>query len=99
LYTAADLVVYPSLSEGFGRAGIESMSVGTPLACSDIPVFREVASNYAEFFDPNDPLEIADAILRAAQTGRKKEIALASSPRVEEVQEFLRVVRSAYSQT
>lgn len=99
LYTAADLVVYPSLSEGFGRACIESMSVGTPLACSDIPVFREVASNYAEFFDPNDPLEIADAILRAAQTGRKKEIAQPSSPRVEEVQDFLRIIRSASSQS
>ena len=99
LYTAADVVTYPSLSEGFGRACIESMSVGTPLACSDIPVFREVASNYAEFFDPNDPLEIADAILRAAQTGRKKEIPQASSPKVEEVQEFLRIIRSASYQS
>jgi glycosyltransferase involved in cell wall biosynthesis len=98
LYAAADVVVYPSLSEGFGRACIESMSVGTPLACSDIPVFREVASNYAEFFDPNDPLEISEAIIRAAQTGRKKEIAQSSSSKVEEVQEFLRVIRSASSQ-
>jgi glycosyltransferase involved in cell wall biosynthesis len=99
MYAAADVVVYPSFSEGFGRACIESMSVGTPLACSNIPVFREVASNYAEFFDPNDPVEIADGILRAAQTGRKKEIAQASSPKVEEVQEFLRIVRSASSQS
>jgi glycosyltransferase involved in cell wall biosynthesis len=99
LYTAADVVVYPSLSEGFGRACIESMSVGTPLACSDIPVFREVASDYAEFFDPNAPLEIADAILRAVQAGRKKEVAQASSSKVEEVQEFLRVIRSASSQS
>lgn len=97
LYAAADVVVYPSLSEGFGRACIESMSVGTPLACSDIPVFREVASGYAEFFDPNAPLEIADAILRAAQAGRKKEVAQTSSSKVEEVQEFLRVIRSSSS--
>jgi glycosyltransferase involved in cell wall biosynthesis len=75
------------------------MSVGTPLACSDIPVFREVASNYAEFFDPNDPLEIADAILRAAQTGRKKEVAQTSTPKIEEVQEFIRAVRSASAQS
>ena len=95
LYMAADVVVYPSFSEGFGRACIESMSVGTPLACSDIPVFREVASNYAEFFNPNNPLEIADAILKAAQAGRKKEIAQGDSPSAEEVLEFLRIVQSA----
>lgn len=95
LYTAADVVVYPSLSEGFGRACIESMSVGTPLACSDIPAFREVASNYAEFFNPESPLEMSSSILAAAQGGRKKEIAQSHCPTEGEIKEFLEIVRSA----
>jgi glycosyltransferase involved in cell wall biosynthesis len=98
LYTAADVVVYPSFSEGFGRACIESMSVGTPLACSDIPAFREVASDYAEFFNPNNPSEIASSIMVASQSGRKKEIAQPDSPSDKEIKDFLEIVRLASSQ-
>jgi glycosyltransferase involved in cell wall biosynthesis len=70
LYLAADVVVYPSLSEGFGRACLEAMSVGVPLACSNLPSFREVAKDYAIFFNPNVPKEIADGIQQAIQLGR-----------------------------
>ena len=37
-YQSVDLVVYPSLCEGFGRACIESMVCGTPLALSLIHI-------------------------------------------------------------
>ena len=70
LYLTADVVVYPSFSEGFGRACLEAMSVGIPLACSNLPSFREVAKGYAIFFNPNIPKEIADGIQRAIQVGR-----------------------------
>jgi glycosyltransferase involved in cell wall biosynthesis len=51
-YKSVDAVVYPSLSEGFGRSCIEAMACQTPLICSDIPVFREVAGDYPHYFDP-----------------------------------------------
>ena len=72
MYKVADVVVYPSLSEGLGMACLESMSAGTPLACSDIAVFREVANGYAEFFSPTNPVEMAGAIRRAHKSGPKK---------------------------
>lgn len=38
----ADLLVQPSLYEGFGIPPLEAMSLGTPALISDIPVFKEI---------------------------------------------------------
>jgi len=69
-YEAVDAVVYPSLCEGFGRSCLEATACGTPLACSDIPVFREVAGNYPQYFDPLDVHSMSNAIQIALQQGR-----------------------------
>lgn len=68
-YCAADAAVYPTLCEGYGRVCLESMASGAPLACSDLPVLREVAGDYAHYFDPHNPAEMAEAIRRAASAG------------------------------
>ena len=49
LYRNALIYVFPSLYEGFGTPIIEAQHSGTPLICSDIPVFKEVAGEGAEF--------------------------------------------------
>ena len=69
-YAAADVVVYPSLCEGFGRVCLEAMEAGAPLACSDLPVMREVAGNYACYFDPLDAVAIKNGINQALMKGR-----------------------------
>jgi len=71
-YSAADTVVYPSLCEGFGRVCLEAMEAGTPIACSDLPVMREVAGDYACWFDPFDNLSIVAAIEKALAEKRKE---------------------------
>lgn len=48
---AVDIMAYPSEYEGFGVAAAESMATGTPTVLSDIPVYREVANDAAEFVD------------------------------------------------
>jgi glycosyltransferase involved in cell wall biosynthesis len=70
-YQRASAVVYPSFCEGFGRACLEAMSQGTPLACSELEVFREVAGDYALYFDPHDAEDMAVKILGAARSGRR----------------------------
>jgi len=70
-YAAVDAVVYPSLCEGFGRVCLEAMDTGTPLACSDLAVMREVAGDYAHYFDPNDIGAIAGAMTAALGEGRR----------------------------
>jgi glycosyltransferase involved in cell wall biosynthesis len=43
---------------------LEAMARGLPVACSDIPVLREVVGDAAVLFDPHDPASIAPAIAR-----------------------------------
>ena len=61
-YLSCDVVVYPTLCEGFGRVALEAMELGVPIACSDLGVLREVAGDYPAYFDPWNPKAIADAI-------------------------------------
>lgn len=70
-YAAADAVVYPSLCEGFGRVCLEAMECGTPLACSDLEIMREVAGDYAHYFYPFDVASIARSIEGALAQERR----------------------------
>jgi glycosyltransferase involved in cell wall biosynthesis len=40
-YHAADLLAFPSTSEGWGLVVLEALAAGLPAVVSDIPVFRE----------------------------------------------------------
>lgn len=56
-------LVTASKDEGFGIPVIEAMSRSIPVVLSDIPIFREVASEAAHFFDPENPSEFTLAIM------------------------------------
>ena len=63
-YHAAELMVNPSLCEGFGLPVVETMACGTPAAISDIPALRETAGEAALYFDPLQTSSIIEAIRR-----------------------------------
>lgn len=65
LMRGADLLVHPSLYEGFGFVLLEAMARGCPVACADATALPETAGGAAELFDPNDTDDIAAAIRRA----------------------------------
>jgi len=67
----AEAFVNPSLYEGFGLPILESFHLKTPVACSDIPVFREIAANSAEYFDPKDEEDIIIKILAAINKSKE----------------------------
>ena len=54
----------PSLAEGFGVPIIEALAANTPVLCSDIPVFREVAGELADYFDPFSTESICASVTR-----------------------------------
>jgi glycosyltransferase involved in cell wall biosynthesis len=55
LYRTTKTYVCPSVFEGFGMPLVEALASNCNVACSDIPVFREVCGNDAMYFDPHDP--------------------------------------------
>jgi glycosyltransferase involved in cell wall biosynthesis len=66
LYAGATAVVALSLYEGFGLPVAEALSAGTPVLCSDIASFREVAGGAARLVDPLDVDAVAAALHDAA---------------------------------
>lgn len=68
--------VFPSLMEGFGLPGLEALATGTLVLASDIPVFKEVFKDHAEYFNPYDFSSIQKGIedALALDEGKRKEL-------------------------
>ena len=62
IYNACDVLISPSLDEGFGYPVAEGLKAGIGLVLSDIPVHHEVAGKYGNFFDTSDISGAAKAI-------------------------------------
>jgi glycosyltransferase involved in cell wall biosynthesis len=58
----ADVVVYPSLYEGFGFPALEAMLVGTPVVASNAACLPEVLGDGALLVDPHDAKAFIDAV-------------------------------------
>lgn len=54
LYSAASVLLYPSLYEGFGLPILEAMACGTPVVTSNISSMPEVGEDAALYVDPED---------------------------------------------
>jgi glycosyltransferase involved in cell wall biosynthesis len=61
LYGKVDLVVYPSLEEGFGLPPLEAMAAGTPVVASNWDSLVEVLGDAALLIDPRDTKAFSDA--------------------------------------
>ena len=48
-------LLFPSFVEGYGMPLIEALAAGVPVIASDLPVFREFASEIPDYADPLDP--------------------------------------------
>mgnify|MGYP005853213397 FL=1 len=73
LYSNAICFVYPSLYEGFGIPPLEAQSCGCPIVISDIPVFREIYRESAMFFNPYNPEDIAQKIIKVINDSSLRE--------------------------
>ncbi|EDX86828.1 glycosyl transferase, group 1 family protein [Synechococcus sp. PCC 7335] len=64
LYSAADVLVAPSLYEGFGLTVLEAMACGTPVVTANTTSLPEVAGDAAILVAPSDTEAIASATER-----------------------------------
>jgi glycosyltransferase involved in cell wall biosynthesis len=67
-YSAASLMVYPSLYEGFGLPVVEAMACGTPVVTSLGSSLEEIASGAAVLVDPYSISSMATAIEKVANS-------------------------------
>lgn len=59
VYTESDCLIAPSNGEGFGIPLIEAARQDLPIIARDIPIFREVVSEHASYFDGQAPQDLA----------------------------------------
>lgn len=64
LYNMATCFVYPSFYESFGLAQVEAMACGCPVVAANTGALPEIAGDAAVFCNPQDPADIASAIVR-----------------------------------
>ncbi len=82
LIRGAELLVHPSLYEGFGLVVLEAMARGTPVLAASATALPETGGDAAHYFDPADPGDLrrqlaallGDEALRGrlAQRGRQR---------------------------
>ncbi|WP_061235511.1 glycosyltransferase family 4 protein [Leptospira weilii] len=61
-YHSADIFVFASSCETFGQIVTEAMSAGLPIACSNMSSMKEILLDNALYFNPEDPISIADSL-------------------------------------
>ncbi len=77
LYRSADVLVFPSVKEGFGLVVLEAMASGVPVVTSRIAPFTEyLEDGDVAWCDPGDTVSIAQATTAALdEAGRDSLIA------------------------
>lgn len=61
-YQSLDAVVFPSLLESFSATPLETLAMLKPLFASDRAFVRDVCGEFAHYFDPLNPSDIANVI-------------------------------------
>ncbi|KUJ86895.1 MAG: glycosyl transferase, group 1 [Halomonas sp. 54_146] len=74
VYADSTCLIAASEGEGFGLPLIEAAQHGIPILARDIPVFREVAGDYAEYFNEQSPLETSNKLIRWLSDYKDKNI-------------------------
>jgi glycosyltransferase involved in cell wall biosynthesis len=65
LYRKSSMLLFVSKGEGFGLPLVEAAHHGTPIVCSKIPSFEEIAQHHAIYVDIRDAITLAADIASA----------------------------------
>lgn len=69
-----DILVIPSIWEGFGLIAAEAMACGTPIVCAEVPGLSEVVGECALKFNPYNAEQIAQEILKLSKDELREEM-------------------------
>ena len=62
IYNACDMLLFPTLEEGFGYPVVEAFKTGLPVLSSDIDIIKEVSSGAALLVNPRDIHEVTEGV-------------------------------------
>lgn len=74
LYCAADVLVLPSLYEGFGLPAVEAMTCGTPVVVANTGALPEIVGDAGVQVRPDDPGDIAAGLAWVLGNPRFREV-------------------------
>lgn len=78
LYSTAEILLFPSLVEGFGWPVLEAMACGGRVVASNRAPMTEVGGDAATYFDPDDPASaaaIVASVLSESESDRRSRVA------------------------
>lgn len=76
-YSAADVLLFPSLYEGFGFPVLEAFASGLPVVTSGAGGLREVAGDAAVIVDGRDPAAYVQALVELSEDQDRREALVA----------------------
>lgn len=86
LYRFCDYTFIPTLLECFSATYAESMAMDRVILTSDMGFAETVCKNAAEYFDPTNPDEIAESIIKiSSNENRRKELITAGRARLQDM--------------
>jgi glycosyltransferase involved in cell wall biosynthesis len=68
LYDGAQVLIYPSLGEGFGLPVLEGIAANVPVITSSVSALPEAGGKVASYFNPTDAEELKSLILSINKT-------------------------------
>lgn len=77
LYSAADVVAFPSWYEGFGLPALEAMACGAPVIVSNRGALPEIVGDAGVIFDPGDDSALASTIIQVVSDQAFREALIA----------------------
>lgn len=72
--SGSDLMVFPSLTESFGLPLAEAMAAGCPIVAADLPYAHDVGGEAAAYFDPHDPVSLADCVVSLLKDSKSRAV-------------------------
>jgi glycosyltransferase involved in cell wall biosynthesis len=81
LYTCADVLLFPSLAEGFGFPPLQAAACGVPVVAADLPAIRETMGDAPRYVDPLEVDDIAAGLVEMLCDDRRRAEAIREGPR------------------
>ena len=73
IYNSCDVLLFPSLEEGYGLPPLEATACGLPVVASNIPPIRETIGGIGNLVDPTDRQSFVRAIKEEVTSSRRKD--------------------------